>query len=360
MEKTTRKKAAIPRKRDKNYIRDAQITAIKKRLYAAFDLSQMTYYAMVEKLNKECGYELNYETFRKTFDFSKNSLDIFCVMAMCKCLNLDIAYIFSEPTENDDKIESDDLYVSSKFRELNDEKYFGTFYGYLYSSKKMNDFLDSFVMEIKREGEKTVAILKVTYNTVNPGGEKTTGTKTLWGTPVWVEPSVVNITFKENSGTYYIFSFNYVEYRKRELYYRCGAVLTQGRSSDRVPMVQSFVLLTDEARAEYMDLIKGLLLMNDDTFHIPKKALDELAKKEKKVAALRDNLKYIFDYCCQEYYVIDENQILNSLRNTMPPKDAAEALILMKSRATDANRILFPENEYYSEVAKDFTKKDCE
>ena len=148
MKKTAKKPGENPRKREKNDVRDKQIEAIKKRLFAAFELSHMTYYAMVEKLNKECGYQLNYETFRKTFDFSKNSLDIFCVLAMCKCLNLDIAYIFSEPTENDNKVESDNLYVSSKFGKLTDDKYFGKFYGYLYSSKKMNDHLDSFVMEI--------------------------------------------------------------------------------------------------------------------------------------------------------------------------------------------------------------------
>lgn len=348
------------RKRDVNLTRDKQIEAIKKRLYAAYELSGLSYYALVEKLNKECGYDLNYETFRKTLDFTKSTLDIFCVMAMCKCLNLDIAYVFSEPMERDEKKDSDNLYVSAKFTELKDKKYFGTFYGYLYSSKKMNDSLDSFVMKIDCEGEKTVAILKVYYHTVKPGGVRSVETKTLWGTPVWVEPSVVNITFRENAGTYYIFSFSYVEYRKRDMFYRCGAVLTQGRSVDRVPMLQSFVLLSEEAKPEYMEHIKGLLVMNGDVFHLPKESLDELAKDNVNVALLRDNLKYIFDYCHREYYVIDENQILNSLRNTIPPKDAAEALILMKARATDANRIFYPENQYYSEVAKDYTAESKE
>ena len=105
-----------------------------------------------------------------------------------------------------------------------------------------------------------------------------------------------------------------------------------------------------------MEIIKGMLLLSDDVFHISSKELETLVNENERVAHLFNNLQYIFNQNSEQYYLVDEAQILHSLKNCMTRTEAVRVLQLMKARATDAKRIYFPESDDYSEFSKEIKK----
>ena len=349
---------AIQNQRIDNIERKNQFSAIKKRLNKVFDSSGLTINGLKNKLNEGCDVEINYETLRKTLSFDCSTLDIYCVIAMCRALNLDIEYILSEANNPADTIFYEEtLHIPEGFAELNDEKYLQKFYGYFYSSKRNNPSVDTFSLEIRREGARTVATLCITYSSINPGGgERVIGKKILTGRPILINSQNIYIVFTGSRGSFYVFSFGYVQYNVRNLYFRRGAILTQGRDTNLQPMLQSFVMFDREVKEESLDVVKGLLLLNDNTFHISSESLNILIEKDENVAKLVSDLKYIFDHNCQTYYSVDELQILNSLNGSLSRTDALRALQLMKSYSTDAKRIYFSESDDYSELSKFLTQ----
>lgn len=345
-------------KRIDNQSRVMQYQAIKARLNKKFGESGLTINKLKDELNNLCDFQINYDTLRKTLDSTTNTLDIYCVIAMCKYFNIDTAYVLSEANNSANEILYEEAqYTSEKFAELDDPKYWKKHFGYLYSPKKGNESIDTFCMEIKKEGTKLVAHLEITYHTTSLDGKESTGTKKLTGRPVLVKPQGIYIVFTESSGSYYIFSYSYVQYNIRDLYFRRGSIITQGRDASRQPMMQSFVLFDAPVAEEEREVIKGMLLLSDNMFHISSKEIEDLAAENERVAYLINNLKYIFNENCEQYYLVDEAQILHSLKNCMSRTEAVRVLQLMKARATDAKRIYFPESDDYSEFSKEIKKK---
>lgn len=345
------------RGREPNQARVAQYTAVKNRLNKKFAEANMTVNKLRDELNRLCDFEINYETLRKTLDRSSSTLDVYCVIAMCKYFNMDVAYALAEADQSlSDTVADAAPYLAEKFTDLTDPKYFGTFYGYMYSPKRTNPGMDSFVLEVGPKGLYTVARLSITHHTRNSVGEPTEIKRELVGRPVLVRPGIIYIVFTEPQGAYYIFSYSYVQYNKSPLYYRRGAILTQGRQSNRQPLVQTFVLFNHTVAPENMDMIRGLLLLNDQKFHIPMRALDQLARSNDTVGRLVHHLQYIFDNKREAYYLIDETQILHSLDGCMSKSEALGALQLMKACATDATRVFFPDLDDYAEFSKNLTR----
>lgn len=343
-------------RREPNQARVAQYTAVKNRLNKKFAETDLTINKLRDELNRLCDFEINYETLRKTLDRSSSTLDVYCVIAMCKYFNMDVAYALAEADRSfTDTLAEATPYLAEKFTELTDSKYFGTFYGYMYSPKRTNPGMDSFVLEVGSRGLHTMAHISITHHTRDSVGEPVEIKRELVGRPVLVRPGIIYIVFTEPQGSYYIFSYSYVQYNKSPLYYRRGAILTQGRQSSRQPLVQSFVLFNHTVAPENMDIIRGLLLLNDQKFHIPMRALDELARSNDTVGRLVNHLQYIFDNKREAYYLVDETQILHSLDGCMTKAEAIGALQIMKTCATDATRVFFPDLDDYAEFSKNLT-----
>lgn len=344
-------------RREQNPARVAQYTAVKNRLNKKFTEAGLTINKLRDELNRLCDFEINYETLRKTLDLSSSTLDVYCIIALCKYFNMDVAYALAEADQSfTDTLAEATPYLAEKFTDLTDSKYFGTFYGYMYSPKRTNPGMDSFVLKVAPHGLHTMAHLSITHHTSNSVGEPVEVRRELVGRPVLVRPGIIYIVFTEPQGAYYIFSYSYVQYNKSPLYYRRGAILTQGRQSSRQPLVQSFVLFNHTVAPENMDIIRGLLLLNDQKFHVPMRALDELARSNESVGRLVNHLRYIFDNKREAYYLVDETQILHSLDGCMTKAEAIRALQIMKTCATDATRVFFPDLDDYAEFSKNLTR----
>ena len=344
-------------KRVDNETRENQYKAIKKRLNKKFAEMDISLNKLRDKLNETCNFEINYETLRKTLDEKCNTLDIYCVIAMCRFFDIDISYVLAEPDRPlNDIINEENHYVSEKFTELDDRNYHGTYTGFFYTPKKGHDVIDDFELTISKRESGVFSTIEINFHSVNSVGEKVVDKKRLSGKPVLVRPGVVYIRFTDNAGYYYIFSFAYAQYNKTGMYYRRGVILTQGRTSTRQPMVQAFVMFSHGVAPENMEMIKGLLLLNNAKFHVPARELEMLVRENRTVRCLFNNLNYIFEKKREPYYVVDEVQILHSLDGCMTQTEALAALQLIKAHATDANRVFFIENDDYSEFSKSMTR----
>lgn len=339
--------------------KEAHIKAIKNRLLAIIKKSNFNNpHSLLSKLNNNSFYEINYDTLRNTLNYDKNSLDAICIVAICKYFNLDIAYVLSPPDNPASEIyNNESTYVSERYSILDDPKYMGKYYGYFYSPKKANQKVDSFTLEFITKNKKTVAQLNVDYHSINNDGQVRTINKVLEGTPIHVNPSSIYIVFTESSGQFNIMSFSYVPYNSNKLYFRRGAMITQGRDATRQPLMQSFVLFDKQLSSSEMEYVPGFLLLHDTFFHIKVSEMEELVEKHPEIASLYKDLRYIFEANTHQYYEVNEAQILNSVRDDVPKKDIVKAMLLMKGAASDAKRIYYPEIDAYSEFSK-FLKKN--
>lgn len=345
-------------KKDNEFERD-QILVIKQRLnrilkkngYSGNDHNKLK-----DLLNKEYGYNIYYQTMADTLSENRlGSLNMICVIAICRYFNIDIAYVLSEPDNPNSEIyETENQFISEKFSILNDSKYFGKYYGYFYSPKESEHCIDEFSLEIKPENGKIVAQLSVNYHSVNQSGESYLINKKLSGTPILVNPSNIYIVFTEPNGLFIVLSFSFVLYSQNNLYFRRGAMITRGQMAGRPPLLQSFVMFSKKLSQENVQkYLPGFLLLYDSVFHLPTNQLKELCESHPEVNNVFNTFRYIFDGNCESYYRVDESQILTvAKRSNISNADIIKALQLMKIYATDAKRIYFPELIEFSEFSK--------
>lgn len=330
-----------------------QLLAIKNRLIKKFSYyhqNGLSINKLKEELNNMCGFELNYDTLAHTLDLNRNTLDMYCVIAMCRYFNLDIAYVLSEPSSTSEAMDEQSQFISERYSVLNDPRYMGTYYGYLYSQKQTYNLVDKFELDIHLTHGKVLATLTVIYY----NEEKTEiGRRKFTGIPIFVRPSNIYIVFTESNGQFILMSFSYVHYNVKNLYFRRGAIITLGKDAARQPLLQSFVLFGRELSDEQVEkYVPGFLLLYDSAFHIRADVLAQLAEEHEDVAYLFRDFSYIFQANCERFFTVNEAQILASVKNNMPKKDVIKALQIMKSNAVDAKRIYFPEIEAISEFAE--------
>lgn len=345
-----------------NEFEQNQILAIKQRLNRILKkngYNENQHNKLKKLLNEEYGYNIYYPTLVDTLSESKlHSLNMICVIAICRYFNIDIAYVLSEPDNPNSEIyETENQFISEKFSILNDSKYFGKYYGYFYSPKESEHRLDEFVLEIKSENEKTVARLSVNYHSKDHSGKSCLINKILIGTPIFVNPSNIYIVFTEPNGLFIILSFSFVLYSQNNLYFRRGAMITRGQMAGRPPLLQAFVMFREKMSQENIEkYLPGFLLLNDSVFHLPANNLKELCETYPEVDNLfkNKNFNYIFTGNRESYYRVDESQILISAhKSDLSETDIVKALQLMKLHATDAKRIYFKEHDEFYEFSKD-------
>lgn len=212
--------------------------------------------------------------------------------------------------------------------------------------------LDDFRLEIKPERNTTMSHITIRYHSIDCNGYMKLSDKKLIGTPIFVNPSNIYIIFTESSGQFIIFSFSYVKYKLRHLYFRRGAIITTGRDAARQPLMQSFVMFDKVIAKENEKYIPGFLLIYDSVFHIPEDRVNQLKEESNKLKILFKNLEYIFNANIKSYYTVNETQILASIDDNTSKADVVKALQLLKANAIEPKRVYFPEIDVFSEFSK--------
>lgn len=345
-----------------NQFQDDQIKAIKKRLNDALNVyiaergipkESFNYNELKNSLIKHTNFEINYTTLQRTLDMNDTkSCNLLYVIALCRLFHLNISTVLADP-DNDETLEIYPTPQQTKtFMPLDKEQYYGTYHGFLLSSKS-HEPLNRFILEItKDEFDKPTATLNVTIPYKKDDGTMDNMFRKLTGTPMLaVKQNNIHIVFTDEPGNYYIFDFSYTNYRVQNLYFRRGSVLTHSRSTSHPPIMQSFVLFSHEITPEFEELIPGMLLLINKSFHIVETDLNELLDNNPLIKRFYENFKYLFK--SENTYTINEMQVLNEEKPRMSQNEILAALQILKSKAIEPALIYFDDKDEYSEFSKD-------
>ena len=358
--------------REESITRQNLRLSIKARLAAAVNKylgdTGMKEHAFWRELENKYDLSLNQITLFNTASTRKgDTLDIYCVIAICKYLNLDIGQILSDPLPEEvlgdikEMIKNEESRTRAQmeknnralevFGVLDDKKYHGIFYGYFYSSKISARELDSFRLTIGYEKLTCFAQMELHVHTIDAeSGRETVRTKMLRGKPKLVNGSIVYIEFTDPSGIYYVMSFNYKSYRNSGLYYRRGALLTQARD-EQSPLLQSFVFFKKEAAPENYSIIRGMLRMSDKKFLISEDSLSQLIVNDKDIAYLAEH-SGVLRSGGRVFYEINEDDILTDETNELSGVRTLDSIQKLKLRSSAPTIIHYPEDGYYSDFSK--------
>ena len=203
-----------------------QIKAIKERLNKAVDEKGLN----ANKLSKTIAdrddlNDVSYNTLKAMLDNNGTALDLYAVIATCRCLNLDTAYIMSPPGTPEPPTLTRQRY--EKFSVLDDPRYLGKFYGYLHTPNPEREEIIHFDLKIEKVLGTTLATLtyygrpKDVYNQVHDD------VRILHGTPYRDNRhSNISIQFTNDIGDYYFFYYTHQHLRSHNLYFRRGIAVT--------------------------------------------------------------------------------------------------------------------------------------
>ena len=334
-------------------MKQEQMCAIKNRLLNKFHESNLTIYRLLEEAKNISGFSLNYDTFRKTLDPNSTTLDIYSVLALCRYWNLDVSYILSSPDTKETPLPDVEKMVnSSKFRILDDEKYTGTFHGYMYSRKEVFSRIEHFELNIHKSATYFKADMTLHIITTPDGKSETELTKYLTGTPILVNSNVIFIILTNQMGDFLIVSFNYTPYRRKNLYFKEGFILSCATEVSRPILMQRFVLFSKPISSEHIKDLPGFLLLNSRIFHVPADAMEELAQANPNVQKIFDHFGYLLEHSRKEMYCINEAQLLNSYDPTISVNEILRGLLAMKDSSSDATQISITDSATLAEFSK--------
>ncbi|MBO5970536.1 MAG: hypothetical protein J6S14_18795 [Clostridia bacterium] len=293
-----------------------------------------------------------YNTFNKDLDY----IDPYVVMMVCHHLKVDTSFIFQpdRPAILMPEVSKlTELNGSSKTLLL-DDSYRGKYYGYMYSPNmdKKHDIVE-FVLELDIHGTSSEAALTF----LNTDSEK----KQFFGQPILFGRSdTIVIFFTNEDGNFYIFTFGYVPYNEKKMYYRKGSAITAS-PSDKCQILQNFVLLDHKpSNLHDRDILEGLLRVSKDKYYISKKALMELSE-DPKVREFFETFSFMFANELQEVYEIEEQSILMSLDREkfedVNRDDLVYAFAKMRSHSLSPEKIPYAESKAYAKFAQAFYQK---
>lgn len=331
------------------------IQAIKKRLCEI--VGKMTLNQLKGILEEKTNFDYHYDTIRNTFSNQSNALDVMVISAVARVFNVDIAQILALPGENIDNLR-ESYYGESKAQELNDPRYFGKTYGYLYSNRMTRTDIDSFCLDIRRVGQKTYATFKLNYHSTKDG-QTVIQYKEFTGEPFIVGGKSIYIVMQDSVGDILNLSYSYVRYNWHQLYFRKGTVVTRAREAHRSPLMQSFVMFDAPIAKTEMKYVPGFLVMADgfDLLHIPVRKFNDLCAADQDVMDLCNGCKYLFSDNHTQYHAVSENQLFINSHGIMERERAIRAVLLIKGIAEAPIRVSFPENDELSDFSRSLEKE---
>lgn len=334
--------------------RTAHRTAIKNRIVKAVAESGYTPYYIYYKVNggstngKQItalyDYGLSYPTFLRTCNPDyPNICNLDSCLAIARFLKLPLDSLFAPPGEelqlNASRITT---YPAEPFNYLTNQKYFGTFYGYMHSVNGAESDIEPFTLRINEHG----ATMCLHYYTTESGNIREPRMLEFSGRPIQSGKHNIHMVLTSKYGDFMILAFAYHEYRDKDLYFRHGGLLASGRGNSLYPYAQSFILFDHDIQEKEKQYLPGLLLMSDRDFHIPVSTAEELAEEDPDIYCFFEELSHHLKK--EEYYVIREETMISCDNNRITKDEIISALLKMKAQATDARHAYYPHVTPYS------------
>lgn len=333
--------------------RTAHRSAIKKRIVKAVAESGYTPYYIYHKVNGGStnggqtnalyDYGLSYPTFLRTCNPDyPNICNLDSCLAIARFLKLPLDSLFSPPGEelqlNASRITT---YPAEPFNYLTNQKYYGTFYGYMHSVNNEEKDIEPFTLCINEHG----ATMRLHYHTTESDNKREPRVTEYAGRPIQTEHNI-HMVLTSCHGDFMILAFAYRVYKDKDLYFRHGGLLASGRGNSVYPHAQSFLLFDHDIQRNEKQYLPGLLLLSDRDFHIPVSVAEDLAEKDPDVRRFFDELAHHLTK--EEYYMIREETMISCDNERISKDKIISALLKMKAKATDAKHAYYPHMTPYS------------
>ena len=327
--------------------------AIKDRIIAAVQASGKTAYELYPLVNDDSAYGdptsdhfdygLSYPTFLRTCNPAyPNICNLDSCLAIARYLKLPLDALFAPPCEDVQLSESRiATYPVEPFSYLTNQKYFGTFYGYMRSVNGAESDIEPFTLCINEHG----ATMHLHYYTTESGNVREPRVLKYSGRPIHTEHNV-HMVLTSRYGDIMILAFAYHKYRDKDLYFRHGGLLASGRGNSVYPYAQSFLLFDHDIQKAEKQYLPGLLLLSDRDFHIPVSVAEDLAENDPDVNSFFEELSHHLTK--EEYYMIREETMISCDNDRISKDEIIAALLKLKAKATDAKHAYYPHITPYS------------
>lgn len=329
--------------------KQAYTMAIKNRLsgeYSKFQKQGGTVRGLCKTLNDTYGFSLNIDTLRNTLSSANHStLDLFCVLAVCRYWKLDVSYILSPPENQEKPMPAAEKVADSiQYKVLDDPDYLGTYYGFLFSNKEDDATLHRMTLGISRAKDGGFTADLTVESVVSGKTGAMPLKKELRGVPILSNFNRnIAITFTDTLGNFFFLYTNYEKYLASRVYYRKGIAVTSASTAEREPVMQTFVLFDRPISEEKLCYIPGLLQPPQKTFPISEKDLQALSEESPLVAQLVEDFQYLLEHHREVFYHINEVSILAE-QSLMSKPDRLRALTLLKEYAATPSKFFFSTN----------------
>lgn len=308
-----------------------QYNAIKERLIKHFNHLQeqqgLTISAVQLQLaSADDGFDVSYTALRDVLTPNNNKVPNLCIIiGLCRIWHLDYAEILASPESGTEISPSLDA-LTAKSKVLDDPKYLGTYYGYMYSRNKKRTEIASFELSLKKIGTSVNAQMHLHTTPSTVSGERKPFRQTFTGTPLLLNKvNIIFLLLTSESGDFYSLYFDYQTYNFDRLYFRKGIAITTESNSNK-PMFNNFLLFQKPInKTKREKIFPGMLKIIDTTFVVPKKHIDAFIKN--------NHLhKLLHKYCdpierkYREVYLIKPKQLLDNVENELDNDEIIEAM----------------------------------
>lgn len=345
------------------------IKAVKSRLQERLGDDVQNINALYNKL-EEFNYALNVGTLKKTLapvdgrigDKPNYTLDLLCVIALCRYWKIDPSDILAPPTEwkKSQNILLEALNQQGKFHALQDEKYAGDYVGYIVRPTHNSDEISRFWLSMGNEDGEFRATLKKIYIDSESLQEEAEGeVHEMYGTPFCCDAyKMVMIIFSNKKGEFQCLFFGYEQYNTRKgLAFRQG-LSVMGEAIDRSNVVaQNFLLFKKEVVEKKELYIPGLLAFPQNVFEIEKKEVEELALKYPEVKAFLSEFEDKLEQDSTQVYLVSEDNVLSAPKVKISKEEIIKALLILKGHSSAPKRGYYMADGKYSDFAMKYMQR---
>lgn len=337
--------------------RKKQISIMKVRLHNLYEESH--YHSIRSLYNDLLAYEYslyfaenslsqtlniknpNYET---TFNYN-------AAITLCRFFNKDISSLFAPPENGQNNLtDADPLQSGGKYRILDDEKYQGDFYGYMFSRYYRNENEDEIIpisVSIYPRGNQFEATLRYKHPKK---------THELVGIPKLITATnTVYIIFTNQQGDFFEMFFHYKKYTRDKMWYRKGLIVTNESSTEN-PIALNFILLDKEVPNEKLKYLPGMLKFCESHFCISEEKLKELMDTNSDINAFVSEYHYLLEHNKKQMYVFNENTLMSLIKEKHSDERYFDIcqLMLIKENAEIPSMIQYPKSNEYPEFSHDY------
>lgn len=312
------------------------INLVKKRLNEKLNESGMKKTELYIK-TQDMGFSFSDKALYNAFNYSETSLNMLVVIAICKVLHINYSWLFSEPNNLEsfsgylkENISGADLYVP-----LTDAHYMHTYYCYTFQPT-YNKLYRHCELSMEKTGDgKSIAVLKISY-VYNRCGKKEDCTNVFTGTPILCKADdVVYIVFTSNIGYVQLLCFNYIQYRRADMYFRSGALILVNPIT-KTPQFQKIIMSSRELDVKELPYVEGLLRISGDSIIVTEDSMEQLLKDDlecKLMEQFRKDFMPFFQLLKHNCYIVNEREILSYSASRLSETQRLKAIMLLKRKS---------------------------